>query len=372
MLHAPHDGHGAVGDCPHCEAELRVPGGGAFAAGDPGAFVPVGKPLSRDEVAERTAATAPPAANADGPKVEVPEPAAAPARPDAPPLGGGEPAVELEFEEVDGDEDVPLVFADGDDAASPADGFADPAADRAALRRARRRGRGGNPVLGGLLALTVVGGAAGAGWLLYDRLGASGAVELSATALPAGAFEPAEFVPPPDADPAAVAVVQAGLPMRSPLLVATLSAAPDEDGRPVDPPRIRVTVEPGPAGRLVRVSLADRPEVAAWLEERRDLIGAKRLAFVKAREDFFRAVAAGGDVGEYREPVALNTVRGVLGWSVEAVAAGRVAPCCGEPEDGELLFCLPAGAAMFTLRGRDVPGEGVAFPHVYQVTVRSP
>ena len=360
MLRAPHDGHGALGDCPHCEGELRVPGGPDVAAADPTAFVPVGRTLTGEELAAAAEPAAPPAKRAETPQIVVPEPDAAG---HAPPGGEGE-AVALEFDEApEGDGAILLSPADDgepDDLGGPV------------VRRPSRRGRKrrGNPLLAGALLVAVLGGAAGAGWLMYDRLAGPPAVALTATALAADAAEPAELVPPSDADPAAVAVVQAGLPMRSPLLAVTLSAAPGEDGTPADPPRIRVKAEPGSAGRLVRVHFADRPEVVRWKEERRDLIGAKRLAFVKAREAFFAAVAAGGDVGGFRDSVALNVARDVLGWSVEAVAGDRVIPCCGEREDGSLLFCVPTAAAAFTLRGRDVPGEGVVFPFRYEVTVR--
>ena len=206
--------------------------------------------------------------------IEIPDPAAA----------GDDAAVELEFDEIlGGEEDEEPVV---------------PAAT--VVRRAgrSRRKTRGNPVLAGLLLLAVLGGIAAAGWLTYARLAGPPPVVLAATALPADAAEPAEFVPPSDADPRAVAVVAAGVPMRSPLLSVTLSAAPGPDGAPADPPRVRVSIEPGEAGRLVRADLAGRPEVAAWLETRRDLIGAKRLAFVKARDAFYAAVAAGGDVGD--------------------------------------------------------------------------
>ena len=83
---------------------------------------------------------------------------------------------------------------------------------------------------------------------------------------------------------------------------------------------------------------------------------------MKARDAFFAAVAAGGDVGGFRESVALNAAREVLGWSVEAVAGDRVVPCCGEREDGSLLFCVPADAATFTLRGPRRAGRGRRLP----------
>ena len=359
VLRAPHDGHGALGDCPHCEAELRVPGGPGEVSADPTAFVPVGKPLTGEELAAATEPAAPAAERADVAQIVVPEPIATG---DAPPSGDGE-AVVLEFEEVEEDGAVPLAPADDEDSGGPGG----PVARRSSRRSRKRRG---NPVLAGVLLLAVLGGAGGAGYLMYDRLAGPPAVVLTATPLAADAAEPAELVPPANVDPAAVAVVQAGLPMRSPLLVVTLSAAPGEDGAPADPPLIRVRAEPGSAGRLVRVFFADRPEVVRWKEDRRDLIGKKRLAFVKARDAFFAAVAAGGDVGGFRESVALNAVRDVLGWSVEAVAGDRVVPCCGEREDGSLLFCVPQDTANFTLRGRDVPGEGVVFPFRYEVTVR--
>ena len=353
MLRAPHDGHGAVGDCPHCEAELRVPGGPDLAAEDPTAFLPVGRPLAADELHAAVADAAPPQK-----RIEVPAPAAEPA-PAGPPAGPAAPEeVLLEFEEVS--EEPAVAVADGEDEM-------DPVVRRSARRRRKKRG---SPVVAGLLVLGLMTGAGAAGYALYNRLGGPAPVVLAATELPPDAAEPATLVPPATADPAAVAVVQAGVPMRSPLLTVTLDAAPGPDGGPADPPRVRVRVEPGEAGKLVRVFFGDRPEFAAWQEARRDLVGTKRLAFVKARDAFFAAVAAGGDVGRFRDSVALNAARDVPGWAIEAVAGDRVVPCCREREDRSLLFCVPLAATVFTLRGRDVPGEGMVFPHTYEVRVR--
>ena len=360
VLRAPHDGHGALGDCPHCEAELRVPGGPGEVSADPTAFVPVGKPLSGEELAAATEPAAPAAERADVAQIVVPEPIATG---DAPPSGDGE-AVVLEFDEVEEEDGaVPLAPADDEDSGGPGG----PVARRSSRRSRKRRG---NPVLAGVLLLAVLGGAGGAGYLMYDRLAGSPAVVLTATPLAADAAEPAELVPPANADPAAVAVVQAGLPMRSPLLVVTLSAAPGEDGAPADPPLIRVMAEPGSAGRLVRVFFADRPEVVRWKEDRRDLIGKKRLAFVKARDAFFAAVAAGGDVGGFRESVALNAARErarVERRGRRRRPRGAVLRGAG----GRLAAVLRAeGRGGVHAAGRDVPGEGVVFPFRYEVTVR--
>ena len=354
VLRAPHDAAGGLGDCPHCDAECRVPGGPDADVADPLAFVPVGKALDAEAVGAAVAEVAPVPKGDAKPRsgvrrIVVPEP---------------DDAVELEFEEAP--ETVGSEFPTAAAFDSP-DG--DDAPDRPARRS--RRTRRGSRVVPALLLVGVLAGAGAAGWAMYGRIAGPPAVTLTATPLPADAAEPAELFAPADADPRAVAVVAAGVPMRSPLLTVTLSAAPVRDGEIAPDPRpIRVAVEPGEAGRLVRVDLADRPEVAAWREDRRDLVGAKRLAFVRARDRFFAAVAAGGDVGAYREPVALSAATDVLGWGVEAVAGARVAPCCRERADGSLLFALPADAATFTLRGRDVPGEGTVFPYRYEVTVR--
>ena len=120
---------------------------------------------------------------------------------------------------------------------------------------------------------------------------------------------------------------------------------------------------------MVRVDLTGDPQAVAWFDGRGDLIAAKRLAFTRARDAFFAAVAAGGDVSGFRDSVALNASTETPGWCVEAVVGGKVIPCCREPSAGVLLFCVPDDAAACTVRGRAVPGGGAVFPYEYAVSV---
>ena len=393
MLRAPHDAAGALGDCPHCDEEARIPGGPTPDAADPAAFIPVGEVLDHEAVEAAVQRQAPPAREIEVPA--EPSPVAAPAE-----------AGEVVFETAnEPDELAPgegLVFAPADEP------DAAPVAAKPAVRRStgRRRKKRGSPVLAAVVLLGLLGGIGAAGWVMYDRLAPSAAAVIPATPLPADAAAPAWFLPPANADPRAVEIVAAGVPMDSPLLSVRFSgvrAAAGGDGMPepdaggmvdraaetdeaeagpqdgddssIGPPRdapagaVAVTIRPGESGRLVRVDLRERDEVKAWLDERTDLLGAKRLAFVGARDGFFAAVAAGGDVGAFRGPVGLSAATGVLGWSVEGVAGSRVLPCCREREDGALLFCVPDDADGFLIRGRELPGGERGFPYEYAVEV---
>ncbi|NNJ24006.1 hypothetical protein [Alienimonas chondri] len=343
----------------------------------------------------------------------------------------GDDAAPVTFESADDSDGLP-----GDDAAPDKydDEYAPAAARGPAPRRGTRRRKRGNPVLASVVLLLLLGGIGAAGWVMYDRLAGPPPVGLAATELSADAVPPASFRPPAGVDQEALRKVEAGVPFNSPVLEVLLTGTrsrsgggggrqpePDAggmtdrggmsdaapmDGEPdddpadeeasdgemaadrddaaepnADPPAgapsieegsIRVEIRPGSAGRLVRVSPRERPEVAAWIEANTGLYGEKQLAFVKARGEFFAAVPAGKQTAEYRNSVALNVATEALGWSVEAVADGRVVPCCRETESGDLLFCIPRTAAGFTIRGRDIPGQGRVFPYEFIATLDPP
>ena len=381
MLRAPHDAAGALGDCPHCEKEARIPGGDPAPTVDLVGFVPVGERLDHAAVGAALAEAAPP-----GRKIEVP---AEPAVPDigVPAEPGG-----VVFESAAEDDDA--ILLDPADAAEPV-APAGPVVRRSSGRRRKTRG---NPFLAGVVLLGILGGVGAAGWVAYDRFLADRAVPLAGAVRPAGSVPPAYFLPPADADPDAVAVVSAGVPMESTLLSVRLSGAaargggmteppPDLGGLserkdaaeappPPDPPiekfpegAIVVRVSPGERAKVVRVDLTGDARAMAWFDARGDLIAAKRLAFTQARDAFFAAVAAGGDVSGFRGPVALNAATEVPGWCVEAVVGGKVIPCCRETGPGVLLFCVPDDATAFTVRGRAAPGGGAVFPYEYAVSV---
>ncbi|MFH5804276.1 hypothetical protein [Alienimonas sp. DA493] len=395
MLRAPHDAAGALGDCPHCEKEIRIPGGAVAEADDPLGFIPVGAPLDQEAVEAAVQQSAPER------RVDVPEPAPAAAA-----AGGG-----VTFEAAD-DEAAPVTFESADDepaAANTANAAVGPAAVAKPVRsrRGRRRGKRGNPVLAGLVLLVLFGGIGGAGWVMYERLAGGGATAVSAELVAAEAAPPAYFLPPDPVSQQALRTVESGVPFVSPILEvrlngvggsaggagtpaadaggmvdrATSNDEPPDGGNapaadaPADLPNeaILVTVRPGDAGRLVRVAaLRERPEVKAWLEANPQLYGEKQVAFTKARVAFFSTVADGGDASPFRDSVALNAATDVTGWSVEVLADGRVLPCCRETDSGDLYFCLPRTATAFTIRGRNIPGVGPTFPFTYVAAVEPP
>ena len=412
MLRAPHDAAGALGDCPHCEKEARIPGGAPPPAAAADDFVPIGALLDPEEVEAAREQTAP----STGRTIEIPAALGESEPMNAPPADG------VVFAPADA---RPPAATDGvtfESLDEPPPGGPIAAPSRPVRSRGRRRKKRGSPVAAILVLLMIVGGIGAAGWVMYDRLAGPGAIGVAGRALADDAIPPAYFLPGAGTSGAALAKVEAGVPFESPLLIVELSGrsagpagarppAPDAGGmtdrggmtdaggmtdgpvpddpagenaaddEPTEPARpaaipdgaILIRIRPGERGRAVRVSLGELEEVAAWVSERSgDLAPAKRLAFVKARDRFFAAVGEGGNVAPYRDTVALGAATDVLGWSVEAVADGRVAPCCRQTPAGDLLFCLPRGAASFTLRGRELPGLGRAFPFEYVVTVGAP
>ncbi|QDT17394.1 hypothetical protein [Alienimonas californiensis] len=407
MLRAPHDAAGALGDCPHCEKEIRIPGGAVVEPDDPLGFIPVGAPLDHDAV-EAAIEQSAPARTVPG--IAAPDVAA----PAAGSPGG------VVFESSDGAA-APVTFASADEDEGTPEAGAAPATITKPARGRRRRGKRGSPVLAGLVLLVLFGGIGGAGWVMYERLAGGGVESVAAEAVAADAAPPAYFLPPDPVSQQALRTVELGVPFVSPVLEVRLTGtsrrggggagAPDPDAggmadrrgmtdaRPADnaPPAddiaagedeaapagpaaanvpagaILVTVRPGDAGRLVRApALRERPEVKAWLEANAKLYGDKQIAFTEARAAFFAAVAAGEDTSGFRDSVALNAATDVTGWSVEAVADSRVVPCCRETSSGDLYFCIPRTATAFTIRGRTIPGLGSEFPFTYGAPVDAP
>ena len=376
VLRAPAGAAGRLGDCPHCEGELAVPGAEVAAADRRGRlFVPVGVPLDAGQVA--AAADGQPVPRTAAPTVAAATPAAASSsdtdaiRDAAADAVTVPPPVEF-AEEADGD--AVVLTAVDDDAAvgTPVDDTAAavpaPAPTRPRRSRSRRRGVPWGAVL---MLLVIAGVTGGAGWVLYQRLAPqSAAVAGTLVGRPVDAADvpPATLLAPAGADPAAVRAMAGGLPMRSPVVEVELRATGDEE--------VAVTVGPGTATRLVSVRLADEPGVRAWLEDTEAVYTAKRSELTAARGAFFAAVAeaaasdAPPEVAPYRDTVALNAATEELGWAVEAVADGRAYPAVRETGDGAVIFAVPRGTDTFTVRGRDLPGAGRAFGLVYEVAVR--
>ena len=360
VLRAPAGAGGRLADCPHCGGELAVPGGELPAdVRKSRLFVPVGVPLDAARVAAAVDGVAPPATAAA--RTTHTPPAAAPAvdadaAPVPPPGGLTEPT---------DDEPVLLTAVEDDEPPAPAP---QPAVVTPTRRRSRRKR--GVPWAAVLMLLVFGGVIGGAGWVLYQRLAPpSSAVAATLTGRPVDAADvpPATLLAPAGADPAAVRALGNGLPMKSAVVEVVLRATGDEE--------VEVTVSPGGGTRLVAVRLADDPAVRAWLENTDAVYAAKRKELSAARGAFFAAVAeaakndAPPEVAAYRDTVALNAATGELGWSVEAVAAGKPHPAVRETADGAVIFAVPRGAESFTIRGRDLPDVGRAFPSNYAVTI---
>ncbi|QDT38666.1 hypothetical protein [Stratiformator vulcanicus] len=328
---------GKKGSCPKCRMKLRVP-----------AIAPA------DEPPEPDPPTAPPAAVPDQPVAAAPE--APPEQIASPPVPPTEtpafnPAEFLTVEE-------------------------ESVTGRTTKHR-RKRGRGRSS---GLIFSTVVAVVCGLmiAVVVY-RYAVDTGPRLTGEAVAApsarAALPPKSIVPPAAGLPeeSVALVMQAlqppGVPFKSRLMELRFVAAENA---------ILVSVAESSATTLFAVPLGQESKVAAIVRLNRQQVAA--LKYKERRDEvlqFFRVFSNTLRNGEaivpddqgFRDTVGLNALTGVLGYSVEAVAEGRVYRCVYEDESGRIYFALPELTTEFQIRGRVLPDGSTPIPLDYQVTV---
>lgn len=135
-------------------------------------------------------------------------------------------------------------------------------------------------------------------------------------------------------------------------------------------------------GRTVEVQMDGNPRFRRVLDEQAVALDKVRtrefetnaLAFIsewyEARRDFRGRLPA--NLGDYRDSIALNSLRQALGYHLEAVIDNRRFPCVHQRER-KLYFILPDDVKRFTLRSRRIE-SGVSLPAglMFDVTIREP